>query len=107
MKLFAFDHHRRDNPWDEAPAWAIELREISLINLNLQEAIMAASDDLKAAVADLSAQMTVNNTAIDGLLAKITAPGTSDADIQAAVSQIHSLIDGNKAELAKITPPAA
>ena len=26
MKLFGFEHHHHESPWDEAPPWAIELR---------------------------------------------------------------------------------
>lgn len=65
---------------------------------------MTALTDLQSAVADLATQLAANNTAIDNLLTKITAPGTSDADVEAVVSQIRSLITANQAEIAKITP---
>lgn len=68
---------------------------------------MAAIDDLKSAVTDLAAQMTANNAAIEALLAKITAPGATDADIEAAVTQIRTLITDNKAEVDKATAATA
>jgi hypothetical protein len=66
---------------------------------------MTVSDDLKSAVADLTAQLASNHNAIDGLLAKITHPDSSDADVEAAVTSIRQLISANQAELAKINPP--
>ena len=62
---------------------------------------MSAADDLKAAIADLTTALEANNAEIDALLTKITTPGTSDADVQAAVTQIRSLISTNAAEVAK------
>lgn len=72
---------------------------------------MSALDDLKGTVSDLAAQLDANTAEIEDLLTKITAPGTSDADVEAAVTQIRTLIDANKAEVAKAkgatTAPAA
>ncbi len=65
---------------------------------------MTALSDLQAAVADLVTSNAAMSAAIDALLAKITAPGTSDADVEAIVTQIRGLISANTAELAKITP---
>ena len=67
---------------------------------------MAAIDDLKAAIADLATQLAANNTEIDLLLTKITTPGTSDADIAAAVQSIHDLTAANKAEVDKAAAAA-
>lgn len=52
------------------------------------EKIMSALSDLQAALADLGTALTANNAEIDLLLTKITSPGTSDADIEAAVTSI-------------------
>lgn len=62
---------------------------------------MSAIDDLKAAIADLSTQLDANNTEIEALLGKIATPGTSDADIAAAVASIRGLISTNAAEVDK------
>ena len=76
------------------------------------EIIMSALDDLKSALADLSTQLAANNAEIDLLLTKITATGTSDADVEAAVASIRDLTAANKAETDKLaalnspTPPA-
>jgi hypothetical protein len=68
---------------------------------------MNSIDDLKAAIADLTSQLASNHNAIDGLLAKITHPDSSDADVESAVTSIRQLISANQAELAKINPPVA
>lgn len=65
------------------------------------EKMMSALTDLKAALDDLATQLVVNNAEIETLLTKITTPGTSDADVEAAVTQIRSLITDNAAEVAK------
>jgi translation initiation factor 2B subunit (eIF-2B alpha/beta/delta family) len=68
--------------------------------------LMSSNEDLKAAITDLQAQLASNHNVIDGLLAKITHPDSSDADVEAAVTSIRQLISANQAELAKINPPA-
>lgn len=69
---------------------------------------MAAIDDLKAAITDLSTQLDANNAEIEVLLTKIATPGTSDADIATAVTSIRNLITTNAAEVdkAKAAVPA-
>lgn len=62
---------------------------------------MSALTDLKSALADLATQLAANNAEIDLLLTKIVNPGTSDADVEAAVAQIRSLIADNSAEVTK------
>lgn len=62
---------------------------------------MSAAEDLKSAIADLATELAENNAEIEALLGKITAPGTSDADVQAAVVQIRQLIADNKTEVDK------
>lgn len=62
---------------------------------------MPAIDDLKAAIADLTSELSDNNAEIEALLGKITTPGTSDADVAAAVQSIRDLIAANKTEVDK------
>jgi chromosome segregation ATPase len=76
------------------------LRKLDTV-LTREEKIMAAGDDLKAAVADLATELNTNNLEIEALLTKITAPGTSDADVEAAVATIRQLISDNSAEVNK------
>ena len=94
MKVWGKDHHHSDDPFRDAPFWAVEL-------FVLMELTMAAIDDLKSAIADLATALNDNNAEIDLLLTKITATGTSDADVAAAVQSIRDLITSNTAEVAK------
>jgi hypothetical protein len=100
MKLFGHHHHHHygDQHGSEVPPWAAELKDLIISN---QEAIMAALDELKAAIADLATELNDNNAEIEVLLGKITAPGVSDADIAAAVQSIRDLTTANKAEVDK------
>lgn len=68
---------------------------------HLETRIMAAIDDLKAAIADLATQLAANNTEIDLLLTRITTPGTSETDIAAAAQSIRDITAANKAEVDK------
>jgi hypothetical protein len=101
MRLFGHHRHREDDPIVTAPGWAVELFYMGLHNTELLEKIMSAADDLKAAIADLATELTANNAEIDALLTKIGTPGTSDADIAAAVTSIRDLIASNKTEVDK------
>lgn len=66
-----------------------------------EKEIMSALDDLKASIADLTTIITDAVSEIETLLGKITTPGTSDADVQAAVSQIQAITGSIKTEVAK------
>lgn len=91
MRIFGHHFHKNDNPWDEAPPWAVELRQIGLINLETQEKQMS---DLTKLAAD-----------IDALLAAVAAlPKTPPADNQAAVDALAVKVEA--ATAAMTTPPA-
>jgi len=75
--------------------------------LETQERIMSALTDLQAALTDLGTALTANNAEIDLLLTKITNPGTSDADVEAAVTSIRGLIAANATEVAKAQSTAS
>jgi chromosome segregation ATPase len=86
-------------PWE----WEFFLRiddKLDAITATMEK-MMSALTDLKAALDDLANQLVVNNAEIETLLTKITTPGTSDADVEAAVTQIRSLIADNATEVAK------
>lgn len=105
-RFFTPEHHRKKvSPWVGAPMWAIELGAMLFTMLDLQkqleEQVMAAIDDLKSALADLATSINNSNAEIEALLTKIATPGTSDADIQAAVQQIRDLTGSINAEVDK------
>ena len=64
MKLYAQEQHHNDNPWSEAPHWAVELGAMMVLLLENQEKLMSAMDDLSASVAS-------EDTVIDGAVALI------------------------------------
>lgn len=103
-------HRRTDNPWDEAPDWAIELALGLNVIIENQEKIMAAIDDLKTAIAGLITEAT---TDINALLAQINAavnndPAIVDLTKQAsdATAALHSSFTGTTGvALPPVTPP--
>jgi hypothetical protein len=104
MNLFGREHHHHDSPWDEAPPWAIELREMGLIILQNQETLMATLDEV---LSDVTAETTAIQSLaalIDGLrqqvkdaLSGVTLP----PDAQAKVDAIFTAAETNKAAIAK------
>jgi hypothetical protein len=106
MKVYGFDHHKCEAPWDGAPEWAVELGVIMLLTLSKQEAIMAAIDDLQAAVA---AEDTVIDSAIaliNGIPALIAAAGTDPAKLAALQADITAKSGALAAAVAANTPAA-
>jgi hypothetical protein len=106
MKTYGFDHHKHADPWNDAPPWAIELGVIMLLTLSKQEAIMAAIDDLQAAVA---AEDTVIDSAIaliNGIPALIAAAGTDPAKLAALQADITAKSRALAAAVAANTPAA-
>ncbi len=88
VRVFGKHLHHQDDPWENAPAWALELLAISIIILDNQEKIMAAIDDLAAAVA---AEDTVIDSAVvllNGIPALIAAAGTDPAKLAALQKDI-------------------
>jgi hypothetical protein len=82
---------------DERVAEQLDRMEEKLgVSIDIMEIIMAASDALKQAMADLQAQLQENNAEIDVLMLKA---GTPDADVQTAIDQIRQIIADNKAKV--------
>src|SRR4029077_12574091 len=54
MRIFGQREHNSENPWEDAPAWAIELGVIGVIQILNQEKIMTQADDLNNAVTSLA-----------------------------------------------------
>ena len=77
------------------------LKMALLFIIEQQEKIMSALTDLQSAIKDLATELADNNAEIETLLTKITASGTSDADVAAAVASIRGLIKDNTDEVAK------
>lgn len=106
MKVYGFDHHKCETPWDGAPDWVIELGVIMLLILSKQEAIMAAIDDLAK---DVAAEDTVIDSAVtllQGLKAALDAAGTDPAKLAALSADITSKTQALAAAVAANTPAA-
>jgi len=61
---------------------------------------MSALTDLQAATAALATSVTSGTAEISALLAKISNPGTSDADVEAAVAAIQAQVTAMNAAVA-------
>jgi hypothetical protein len=106
MKLFAFRHHNHPSPWDEAPPWAMELREMLSLVIDNQETEMAAIDDLQAAVAAEDTVIDSAITLIQGIPALIAAAGVDPAKLTALQNDITAKSTALAAAVAQNTPAA-
>lgn len=93
-----FRHH--ENP-EHSPAWVAGLYHNQFLIYEQLRHIMSALTDLQAAIATLATNVSDGVAEIETLLAKITNPGTSDADVAAATAQISSIATAIKTEVDK------
>jgi len=84
MKVHGHEHHGHENPWDEAPPWALELGYVVGLMLGqLETLIMTVSPEVQATldavrqtkslVASVHAGIQVTNGLITDLKAQIAA----------------------------------
>jgi hypothetical protein len=106
MDLFGFQHHNRRRPWEDAPPWAIELREMLNIVIKRENKIMTTQSDIAAALAavtaDVAAQTTVTAslvTYVQGINAQLAAlaASTTDTTTAAALTVLGNQIVANTA----------
>lgn len=103
MKTYAHATHGNPAPWQGAPAWAVELGEMSAIIILQQEAIMAELDDTKAALNTLKDVVGKMSAEIDRLDAKITGaapPPATAADLVALTTEANQAATEGTAKIA-------
>lgn len=119
MRLFTFHRHRREDPWADAPPWAIEMREMmGLLFLKLEIEDMATKENLDALAATVrkntdatqSATLALNGYATS--TAELTqalkdALANSSASDDQAVKDAVAAIDANNAALSAAVPAVA
>lgn len=100
MKLFGFSYHNDESPWEDAPAWAIEVREMLAYNNDLMENIMATLDQVLADVTNETTQLDGIATLIQGLQDQVKAVPSLTPDQQAAIDKIFAAAETNKQKIA-------
>lgn len=112
-RIFGFSWHKSNNPWDEAPPWALELRKLQGLILYRLEQIMADLDQVLAEVTDEGTRLDSIQALIDGIrqqLADALAGTTLPPAVQAKVDAVFAGLTDNKAKIDKAlntgTPPA-
>ncbi len=107
MRVFGFPYHQSEDPWDEAPAWALELREMMALILKTERRMenTMALDFTKMNTA-ITAQTTIDNSVLQysiDMSAKVSdlstqlkaAIAANDPVAQAAVqTQLDGLAQG-------------
>jgi hypothetical protein len=106
VKTFGFHHHQNPSPWDDAPPWAIELGLGMARIIDNQETIMAAIDDLQAAVAAEDTVIDSAITLIQGIPALIAAAGVDPAKLTALQADITAKSTALAQAVAANTPAA-
>lgn len=110
MQTYGHIYHRCDDPWNKAPPWALELREMLSLILCQMEFIMADIDDLEVAVkantdAEGSAEIAFLKIAamIAALKSTQTDPATSER-IRAASATLKANAERLAAAVVANTP---
>lgn len=88
MRVYGQRYHNCETPWADAPAWAVELGAINILIITKLEAIMAAIDDLAAAVAAEDTTIDSAVVLLNGIPALIAAAGTDPAKLASLQSDI-------------------
>lgn len=105
MKIFGHDHHHCDDPWNEAPPWAVELREMLSLVLQREEYIMSQlTDALDQAEAAAKANSDADDSA-EKLLIKLAAmiadlkTQTTDPVTVARITALSTALNSRAAQL--------
>lgn len=104
--MFGRRFHNRENPWDDAPPWAIELREMLSIIIKKEEFIMSAIDD---ALTQAEAAAKSNSDADDAAETLLVSISQMITDLKAAgtdpatVARITALSDALSARASKLS----
>jgi hypothetical protein len=77
--LYGRQHHGHNSPWDDAPPWAIELREMAIIILMKQDILMSLAPEVQ--------------NLVDALVAQGEAITASNAELVVLEGQVVSLSD--------------
>lgn len=106
MKLFAFHHHNRHSPWEQAPPWALELREMLSLVLQKEDLIMTIESD---ALDKAEAAAKSNSDADDAAETLLLSISSMVADLKnhqtdpATATRIQALSDAINARASKLS----
>lgn len=113
MRLFARHLHNCTDPWTEAPAWAVELRQMLALIIDDQEIEMHSLDETLAVVGAQSTKIDSLVALTDGLEKQVADALAGETLSPAAQAKLDAVFDGvtsNSAkvqgELDKSVPPA-
>jgi hypothetical protein len=115
MRIFGGHRHRNARPWDGAPPWAVELREMLGLVLLSQGIIMSLEQDLLDEVQSETTVIGGVEVAIQNLIDAVAAAGNDRTKLQAALdaarankSRIAALVAANTpAHAEAVASPAA
>lgn len=106
FRLFGHQHHRCDDPWEQAPPWAIELRQMLSLVLQKEDQIMTAESD---ALDQAEAAAKANSDADDAAEQLLTTIAAMVADLKnhqsdpATAARITALSDAINQRAAKLS----
>jgi hypothetical protein len=104
--MFGFRFHNCDDPWEDAPPWAVELREMLRVVIYKENLNMTGQDDIASALAKVQSDVAVQTTVaasfqtyVQGLTAQISklASQTPDTTTADALKTLASQIEANTA----------
>jgi len=93
MKVFGHHHHQCENPWEEAPPWAVELGYVMGLILGNTESIMIDLTALQAVAARLEASDNAELTLLQSIKDQNVALAAQLATLQAGDPATQATID--------------
>lgn len=104
MRLFGRHHHNCDDPFAEAPVWAVELDLVGLTIIERLDKMSKEMDDLTAQVKANGDLLDSATTLINGIAARITAAGVDPTKLAALTAELKAKDDEIAAAITANTP---
>jgi hypothetical protein len=121
MNIFGFNEHQNNDPWRNAPPWAVELREMVRLVLMRENRIIDTENIIMSTLDDDLAEVTEQGSRLDSIDTLITTLNQRIADalsgttlppgVQAKVDAVFAGLQANKAKIdtalnTNVPPPA-
>jgi hypothetical protein len=103
-RLLGFHLHRHESPWEDAPPWAIELRQMLRILLREEDYLMNVQSDIALALAKVSDDVAKQTTVVAGMKVYVQglkdqiatlAAASTDTETAGALNALASQIEAN------------
>jgi hypothetical protein len=90
MRIFGYDYHESEDPWAEAPSWAVELREMMALVLRTDRRM---ESEMQLAFTKMIAATAAQTTVTNGAVQALQSLGAKIADLSTQLAAANSAND--------------